>query len=514
MLLGVQTPSVEHLTPGAIDRGIGREVIDLAAMAKLVLDPWQSYCINEMLKVRDEIYFNPYTERNENLWAAFESGIMVSRQNGKGSILEARELGGLFVLGERLIIHSAHQFDTSKEAFERILFLIEDCPDLEREVTRVSRSHGEEGVEVRVRNPLTGVRGPLQRLRFRTRTKGGGRGFTADCLVLDEAMYLSAQQVGALMPTLSARPNPQLIYTGSAGDKDSVQFGRVRARALKGNDPKLFFAGWEANPCNMFCAPDCDEHDRRDDPRTHAKTNPGLGIRISLEHIEAERRSMDEQTFDQERHGIGEWPVEGEGWKVIGKDRWESREDQLSLLRGQFVLAVDTAPDRSWSCITAVGQNLDGQTHVEITASETEYDYKPGIQWVVNRVNHIWKAQKPAYVVIDPASQAGSLITELEALGIKVITPNTREVAQACGDFVTGIVPRKGEVATIIHLGQTPLTTAVATADTRPLAGLWAWSKQLSSADITPLVAVTIGVWGFKEHVHQAPVATPWMARR
>jgi len=55
---------------------------------------------------------------------------------------------GLFLFGERLIIHSAHQFDTSKEAFNRILMLIENAPDLDKEVARVSRSHGEEGVEL------------------------------------------------------------------------------------------------------------------------------------------------------------------------------------------------------------------------------------------------------------------------------------------------------------------------------------------------------------------------------
>jgi hypothetical protein len=56
-------------------------------------------------------------ERADGKWAAFEVGLNVARQNGKGSILEARELAGLFLLGERLIIHSAHEFATSLEAF-------------------------------------------------------------------------------------------------------------------------------------------------------------------------------------------------------------------------------------------------------------------------------------------------------------------------------------------------------------------------------------------------------------
>jgi hypothetical protein len=42
------------------------------------------------------------------------------RQNGKGGIIEARELWGLFIGGEKLILHSAHEFKTAKEAMRRI----------------------------------------------------------------------------------------------------------------------------------------------------------------------------------------------------------------------------------------------------------------------------------------------------------------------------------------------------------------------------------------------------------
>src|SRR4051812_15158094 len=180
VVIGNQFPRIKHLV--ASRQGVGREAVDLAALAGLQLDPWEAWILEESGKTTPETYWNPYTGREEPRWAAFEVGLIVSRQNGKGSILEARELAGLFLYGERLIIHSAHQFDTSKEAFERILTLIEGTPELRAEVSRISRSHGEEGVELR----------NGQRLRFRTRTKGGGRGFTCDTLMLDEAMYLGA----------------------------------------------------------------------------------------------------------------------------------------------------------------------------------------------------------------------------------------------------------------------------------------------------------------------------------
>jgi hypothetical protein len=73
------------------------------------------------------------------------SGVVVPRQNGKDEILIARTLGGLLILEEQLITYSAHQFDTSLEAFRRLLHFFENYDELTRRVKRVSKSHGEEG---------------------------------------------------------------------------------------------------------------------------------------------------------------------------------------------------------------------------------------------------------------------------------------------------------------------------------------------------------------------------------
>lgn len=499
-------PRLRHLPPSV--GSLGREVADLSSLAGLNLDPWQIWTMEQACSVTEKTFYNEFTDEWQRKWAAFEVGLVVSRQNGKGSILEARELAGLYLFGERLIIHSAHQFDTSKEAFGRILMLIEQTPTLDAEVKRVSRSHGEEGIELK----------SGQRLRFRTRTKGGGRGFTGDCLILDEAMYLDAAQVGALMPTLSARPNPQLWYTGSAGDKDSSQLGRVRARGLKGNDHRLFFAEWSIDACTDFCTYSCDDHDKIDDVNSFAMANPGLGIRITEEHIRSELRSMDTPTFLQERLGVGDWPVDGDQWAVISQESWEAREDENSVIDDSdgsiLCLAVDTTPQREFSTVTACGKNLEGLLHVEVTGYE-QYDNRPGVQWVVPRVIELWESLKPDAVIIDKVGQAGGFIQELEEAGVKVISPNTYEYGQACGQFYSGVVPRKGETADIVHIGQIPLTNAVAGADKRDLADKWAWDKRNSSSDISPLVGATLAAWGYRKILHEKPAAaTPWVYRR
>ena len=92
VLRGVQRPRLLHL-PDRISSSAGQEAAELAASAGLVLDDWQRFVLDVGL-----------SERADGQWSAFEVGLIVPRQNGKGSVLEARELAGLFLFGERLIL--------------------------------------------------------------------------------------------------------------------------------------------------------------------------------------------------------------------------------------------------------------------------------------------------------------------------------------------------------------------------------------------------------------------------
>jgi phage terminase large subunit-like protein len=414
----------------------------------------------------------------DDRWAAFEVGCDVSRQNGKGGILEARELAGLFAFGERMIIHSAHQFDTSLEAFRRLLFLIEDTPDFDRQVKRVSRSHGEEGVELR----------SGQRIRFRTRTKGGGRGFTGDCLLLDEAMFLPEATIGALLPTLSARPNPQVWYTGSAVDQTVHDHGSVFARARRrgiAREPRIAFYEWSAG------GEIDDLGDRLDDTDAWREANPALGIRISEDHVRSERRAMDSRTFAVERLGIGDWPADPEDQEFIAFEQWRRLADKQSMLVDPVCLAFDVTPSRDRATISAGGRRLDGLLHVETV------DHRRGTGWVVDRFGELVQRHQVFSVSCDPAGPAAALIRPLENIGITVEQVTAREYAQACGMLFDLIAD-----AGLRHLGSDELATAVKNAGTRPLGESWAWSRRTSAADISPLVAATLAVWQASAKLH------------
>lgn len=460
LVTGVQQPRISHVAPFV--SSAGQEAVDLAEMAGLVLDPWQALVLDRALG-----------ERADGRWAAFEVGVVVSRQNGKGALLEARELAGLFLLGERFITHSAHQFDTSLEAFRRLLFLIENTPDLSRRVKRVSRSHGEEGIELK----------GGQRIRFRTRTKGGGIGFSGDCLIFDEAMVLPEMAHGALLPTLSAQRNPQVWYTSSAVDRlvhdHGVVLARVRERGIAGVDRALTYLEW---------SPDCEIGDVQrvaDDRAAWAQANPALGIRISEEHVANERRSMDPRTFAVQRLSVGDWPAtDGAGEHVIDLARWAALEDDSSQAAGEVSFAVDVAPDRSTASIAAAGLRSDNWLHVEVV------DRRRGTGWLVERLVNL-VGRHGGDVALDAAGPAGSLVEPLERAGVLVRAVTAREHAQACGAFFDLV-----EQAALRHLGTQELFAAVRGAAKRPLGDAWAWSRKSSTVDISPLVAVTLAAWG------------------
>ena len=290
-LLGDQSPRLSSLPPFGSESS-GERALKLAARAGLVLDPWQQLVIRSGLR------------RSGARWSAFEVALIVARQNGKGTILEALELAALFLFPDvRLILHSAHEFKTAAEAFLRIRALVEDRPEFDAKVSRVQTAAGAEAIELK----------DGKRLRFVARSSGSGRGFTSDLVILDEAYKLGDQEMSALLPTLSARPDPQVWYTSTAGNPDSSQLGRVRARGVSGGDPSLAFLEWSVDP---------DAYDASD-PRCWAQANPGLGIRIAEDYVAREIAALGPEAFARERLSVGDYPVDGAGnWSVVARDAW------------------------------------------------------------------------------------------------------------------------------------------------------------------------------------------------
>jgi hypothetical protein len=473
---GEQRPRSLWVPPYA--SSAGEEARELAEIAGLVLDPWQTFCLTAALG-----------ERKDGSWAAFEVALEVPRQNGKGGVLEARQLAGLFLLGEQLQVHSAHEFRTSSAHQRRLVNLIEDSPDLDQEVARVVWAHGEECIELKDR----------RRIDFRTRTSSGGRGLSGTPLYLDEAMIIKEGMHGTLIPILSAMPNPQIWYTGSAVDQQEhehgVVFARIRERGLACDDNRLAWFGWgwhgprpgaEGDEAEREMLPN-EAGELLDDREVWAASNPGLGIRITEEFTELERRTLNARNFAVERLGIGDWPDTTEGSSgIFGSDTWPMISSRDETIEGVPALAVDVSPDRSSSAIAAACRRDDSLIPVEILA------HHRGTGWVVERLGELVEKHNVTVIVLDGRGPAASLIKDIEdKVGFEVTIISTAEYAQACGGFFDDVVEK-----VIRHGGQEELDDAVQGAAVRPLSEAWAWSRKKSTVDITPLVAVTLARWG------------------
>lgn len=439
----------------------GQEAIDLAESVGLILDPWQRWVLDHAL-----------AERVDGSWAAFEVGLVVPRQNGKGAILEALELAGLFLFGERLIVHSAHKFDTAQEHFLRIQALIDGSGDLSKKVAKILTANGKEAI----------VLTDGARLKFVARSRGAARGFSGDRIVLDEAYDLPAQAIGAMLPALSARPNPQVWYTSSAPQVDSHVLHAVRRRGIRGDAGRLFYAEWGNEP----------GADPRD-PEVRARANPAKGIRISDEFIDDELKAMEGLGDEFARERLGVPSMEDAGAGVFGPGKWAACADPKSQISGTPTIALDVAPQMAFASFAAAGTRADGLAHVELIHRH------PGTGWVVARAKELaLKWGQP--IALDPKGPAGGLIADLEEADVPLFRLPDGEMTVACAT-----VQERVENGSFRHLGQRPLDDAVAGAAIRTVTDSWRWSRAASNVDISPLVAVTVANWAAQQLVD--PVA-------
>lgn len=436
------------------------EAADLAASIGLVLDAEQRLALDAIL-----------AETADGRWAAFEACVVAARQNLKTFLFEVLVLADLFLFGSELVVWTAHLFPTTMEAFRDLKQLLEGHDHLRRRVRKISEANGEESFEL--------IGG--QRVLFRARSKSGGRGLTGDRVILDEAFALGPSEMGSLLPTLSARPNPQVVYGSSAGKADSNILRAVRDRGRAGGDPSLAYVEW--------CAPvvPC-EHDRcdhrpgvpgcaLDDRGAWRKANPAMGRRISEEHIEAERRALPPEEFARERLGWWEEPVGA--LAGVPLNLWEAAA--LKARTGQLLaLAVDVTPDFAWSSVARASRLPDGTVLLDLAA------HNRGTDWVTDQVAKL-RAGEAVPVVLDRGSPASVLADELG----DTLNPAARDVAQACAALIDGMNRKQ-----VWHRQHPSLEVAVRGASRRPLGDAWAWSRRNSAVDISPLVAATLALWG------------------
>ena len=489
-LLGADSPRVE-LRPDYVDT-LAPEVIDLATAAGLPPEPWQAEGLDIMMSLR-----------GDGLWAARDYAEIVGRQQGKSSGLGIpRVLAGLFLLPERLIMWSAHEYKTAIESFlqlkDALLRLGEETRPNLIEIDdgdggviriKVNNTNGEEGFEL-------ASRAGRKRCRFLARSKGSGRGFTGDVNIVDEAFAYTPEQQAALAPTALARPHAQTIYLSSpplTGRTGQVLY-KLAQRAEEG-DPRLGYRDW-----GLATALDDFERmspaDRRAFLRNRehwAATLPALGRgRVTEEAVE-HLMTQFAKDIDGAREVLCMWPRQinaDNEWAVISEEDWRSRGGAVDRPDTDISFGLEASwPDADRGSI-AVSGRLGDELLMQVV------EHRPGTGWMVARLVELKAAWPDSTVVLDKGGPAGHLLAPLQRAGVEVVTPTASDLARAFAAFRAEV---SGDSPTLRHYDQAETDDALRSATTRKLGDGETWARQ-GDGDISPITAATAALHGTVEH--------------
>lgn len=471
---GSQRPRIESYP--LYSTSAGDDAIDLAALAGLVLDPWQEYVLRHSLG-----------EKPNGKWSAFRVALVVPRQNGKNALLEARELAGLFLFGEKRIIHTAHEVKTARESMQSLMNRLKQSDELMQHVAGFDGDFDKDISGMKTGNDPSITLRNGNKLSYAARSKGSGRGFTGDLIIMDEAYALRADEMAAMVPTMAARSmvgNPQLWFTSSAGMPESDLLNAIRGEGKARSSTRLAYFEWSAD----------DDADINDVDAWY-ESNPGLGVRISEQYVLDELETMladpneGEEKFLRERMGV---------WAKLGpetafpKGLWAKRGDGSAAITSDFVVSVDIRTGlNAAAAIVLAGTTDEGYAVGDLVFYETGEG--AGESSVFEEVCAFLERRGLDIVAVDDTRENESLIKRFENAGINVTKLKTRDMANAAVG-VTDSLMTNG----LRHRNQADLNKAVNVAGKRKYGtdtGLYLWSQDKSSGDITALRAWTVAAW-------------------
>lgn len=429
--MGRQTPTFTNVE---YTETRGQEAIDLYAQTTQELVEWQQRQVNAIMAVDDD-----------GLWKHMKYGLCVSRRNGKGEILAAREFDGIINLDEK-ICHTAHRTTTSHDAFNRLYILLkkagyEEHSKKKKEMPErsffASKQYGLEHIEINGGGVID----------FRTRTNNGGLGEGFDLLVIDEAQEYTSKQESALAYTVSASDNPQIIMTGtpptatSGGDV----FMRLRDTIMQGTAVDVGWSEWSIDKQTEDVA----------NPELWYEYNPSLGTVLKERNIRAEL-STGEVDFNIQRLGL--W-LKYSQKSAISAAEWDMlKADAMPNIGDKYYIGVKFGKDGVNTAASIAMKTEDGKVFVETLDCRPIRD---GVGWLLEYF-HNPKVEK---VAIDGANGQQILSEAMKQNGFTApIIPKVSEIITANAMFEQAVVQKE-----INHMGQPSLRNSVTNCEKRAI---------------------------------------------
>lgn len=462
----------------------GGEVIDLMSDLGRPLDGWQAWIIERGLGQTKDEY-------GDLVMAADTCGCWVPRQNGKGDIIMALEVGWLFLFGIPLIGHSAHLYSTAAEGFQRIKNLIEDNEAiLGSAIHKVWSANGKQGIELTRKYNRA-------RLLFMAREGGQGLGFSFPRLVLDEAQALNGDLMQTVLPTMSAQADPQAWFFGTPPRDDKAWIYTIK-EAGEGRAPRMCWFDYGIE----YIDPNTSEfREVVGSEKTNRRTNPSMGVRrpnktgVRGQAADNELRTLGmTMRFAQERNGMWLPRARTAGDHAIDPKIWGPLAAPPEV-PGDLAIAFHINPRRTHGTIVWAGK-LGGLWRVGIA------DHKPGVDWIIPRLRDLKLRYGPVAFAVDARGEG--TVKELKDIGIEepkdperprrgdLILPKMDDVATAFSLLVDA-----ANAGTIRHHNEPPLNAAVSV-PARPLGGGATFDHKVGT-EVGPSCGAGLAMWSHRE---------------
>ena len=458
--IGRQSPTFTNVK--TITTTKGTDAVQAYRSSGQTLFDWQADQICAIMAI------NP-----DGLWTYVKYGISVSRRNGKGEILAARELHGL-TEGNEKICHTAHRTSTSHDAFVRLYTLLKKMGYEEHSRKKMempersffaSKQYGLEHIEVRGGGIID----------FRTRSSNGGLGEGFDVLIIDEAQEYTSKQESALSYTVSASKNPQTIMVGtpptavSAGDVFTKLHGSV-------HDGKAMETGWAE------WSIDQQAKDPRDIDLWY-EYNPSLGLLLTERNIRAELTD-NELDFNIQRLGL--WVLYSQQ-SVITAAEWEALKcNGTPRLENERYWGVKYGHDGLNVALSVASKTKDGKIFVEAIDC---IPARGGDAWLLEYFGN----PHTAGIAVDGGGK--SLLAEEVANlrrrpKLEVTIPQVRDIVNASALFERAI-----DNGTLTHAGQENLAAVVSNCEHRAIGGGFGYASLTADLDITLMDSAVLAFW-------------------
>lgn len=476
----VFTPPLRELTS---ETSRGFEFIEFSeTILELTLLPWQKWLAIHALELNEDGTFRFRTVV-----------LLVARQNGKSTFMQALSLWVMFVHGAPLVIGTAQSLDIAEEQWSEAVELTESIPELADMIQHVNRTNGKKALE------LTSG----ERYKVAAASRRGGRGLTGDLILLDELReHQNWEAWGAVTKTTLARPHAQIWAASNAGDIASVVLRHLRSLAHR-------YLGWPDGEDGMVELPDSVEEDDslgifewsaapdRDvwDRDGWAEANPSLGYTIMERAIASAASSDPEHVFRTEvmcqfvnLASTGPFPTGA--WAATQVEKVVRDESRPA------VYCVDMSHDRTWMHVALAFWDSEGRVRAEVVAS------RPGTDWVLPWLIDPARRVAPEHVTMQTrGAPVSSLADGFRDAGIELIPWEGAQLSGWHGltyDLVRAAVADDRDEnipLPFTHGVQPNLDVAAVTAQIKAIGDGWVIDRKNSPQDAAPLVSV-IGAVG------------------